>query len=92
MDKLVKMTTNNQVAIPTTICKRLKIHKGSYLEAKDRGYQIVLTPVRMVDEESYQTYERFIREGRRQARQGKLIPWDKVKEKLSASSREKSRR
>lgn len=82
MEKLVKLTTNNQVAIPMDICKRLKIHKGSYLEAKDRGYQIVLTPVRVVDEENYQTYERFIREGRRQIREGKFSSWEKVKEQL----------
>jgi len=91
MNKLVKMTTNNQVAIPTTICKRLKIHKGAYLEAKERGYQIVLTPVRIVDEESYKTYERFIREGRRQVKEGKFSSWEDVKKRLGASGQKSKR-
>ena len=91
MEKLIRVTSNNQVAIPAAICKRLRIHKGAYLEAKDQGYRIVLTPVRIVDEENYQTYERFIRGGRRQAKKGAVVSWEKVKEKLSRLDRKSKR-
>jgi len=90
MEKLVKVTTNNQVAIPAGICRRLHLHKGSYLEAEDRGYQIILRPVRVVHEENYKDYERFIKEGRRQAKRGETVSWEVVKKQISRLARKKS--
>jgi len=92
MEKLVRVTSNNQVAIPVAICKQLRISKGCYLEAKTHGYHVVLTPVRLVDEENYRTYERVIREGRRQVKRGEVVPWERVKAGLERLTRSKAKR
>ena len=92
MEKLVRVTSNNQVAIPVAICKQLRIRRGCYLEAKTHGYHVVLTPVRLVDEENYRTYERVIREGRYQVKRGDVVSWDKVKAGLGRLTQSKSKR
>ena len=55
--KLVRITTNNQVAIPAFIVRDLNLSKGAYLEVEKKGRQIIMTPKRVVDEEDFAMYE-----------------------------------
>ena len=82
MTKLVKITTNNQIAIPSFAVKSLKLHRGSYLEVETKNNKIVLTPKKLVNAEDFALYEEIIRKGRAEASQGKTVSWESVKKKL----------
>ena len=84
--KLVRLTTNNQVAVPAFIVRDLKLHRGAYLEVEERGRQIVMTPKRLVDEEDFAMYEEAIKKGRLQIWKGETVGWEDVKNKLKAKS------
>ena len=86
LKKLVRLTTNNQVAVPAFIVRDLKLHRGAYLEVEERGRQIVMTPKRLVDEEDFAMYETAIKKGRLQIRKGETVSWEDVKNKLKAKS------
>jgi AbrB family looped-hinge helix DNA binding protein len=89
LKKIVRITTNNQVAVPSFIVRDLKLHKGSYLEVEERGRCIIMTPKRFVDEESFLMYEEAIKKGRLQMKKGETVSWDDVKKKLKSSPRSK---
>lgn len=80
--KLVRITTNNQVAIPAFIVRDLNLSKGAYLEVEEKGKCIVMTPKRLVDAEDFAMYEQVISKGRAQFRKGAVIDWEEVKKKL----------
>ena len=80
--KLVRLTTNNQVAIPAFIVRDLKLSKGSYLQVSERGWDIVMRPVRVVCSEDFAMYEKAIRKSRSQWKKGKTVAWDAVKKKM----------
>ena len=80
--KLVRLTTNNQVAIPAFIVRDLHLQKGAYLEVSEQGSRIVMTPKRVVDTDDYAAYEKFIKKGRSALKLGKTVNWDTVKKKL----------
>jgi bifunctional DNA-binding transcriptional regulator/antitoxin component of YhaV-PrlF toxin-antitoxin module len=80
--KLVRVTTNNQVAIPVFIVRSLKLHMGSYLEVKEKGNQIVMTPKHLVDDEDFAMYQAVIKKGRQQFTKGQTVDWEDVKKKL----------
>lgn len=80
--KLIRLTTNNQVAIPSFIVRDLKLEKGSYLEVEEKGHQIVMTPKHMVDDETYAMYEAVVKRGRDQFKKGETVAWEDVKKKL----------
>ena len=80
--KLVRVTTNNQVAIPAFIVRSLKLHMGSYLEVKEKGSQIVMTPKHLVDDEDFAMYQAVIKKGRQQFAKGETVDWENVKKKL----------
>jgi len=80
--KLVRVTTNNQVAIPAFIVHHLKLAKGSYLEVEEKGKQIVMTPKHVVDDETYAMYQAVIKRGREQFEKGDTVDWEDVKKKL----------
>lgn len=80
--KLVRLTTNNQVAIPAFIVRDLKLSKGSYLEVSERGWDIVMRPVQVVRSEDFAMYEKAIQKGRGQWKKGKTVAWEVVKKKL----------
>ena len=80
--KLVRLTTNNQVAIPSFIVHDLKLEKGSYLEVEEKGKQIVMTPKHMVDDETYAMYQAVVKKGREQFEKGETVDWEDVKKKL----------
>jgi len=80
--KLVRLTTNNQVAIPAFIIRDLGLSKGTYLEVQESGRKIVMTPKRLVDEEDFTAYEQVIKKGRERLRKGETVSWDDVKKKL----------
>lgn len=80
--RLVRLTTNNQVAIPAFIVRELGLRKGAYLEVKGKGREIVMTPKRLVDEEDFAMYEAVIKKGRAQFAKGKTVDWEDVKKKL----------
>ncbi len=62
--KLVKITTNNQIAIPAFIVRNLNLGKGSYLEVEEKGRQIVMTPKCIVSEADFALYEQAVKKGR----------------------------
>ena len=62
--RLVRMTTNNQVAIPASIVRRLNLQKGTYLQVEERDHKVVMIPKRVVDEEDFALYEKVIKKGR----------------------------
>lgn len=80
--KLVRITTNNQVAIPAFIVRDLNLVKGSYLEVKEKGRQIIMTPKRIVDEEDFAMYEEAIKKGREEFAKGETVDWEETKKKL----------
>lgn len=80
--RLVRITSNNQVAIPVAIVRDLKLHKGSYLEVKEKENQIVMTPKYLVDEEDFAMYQAVIEKGRDDFEKGKTVDWEVVKKKL----------
>jgi len=47
--KIVRLTTNNQVAIPASIVRQLRLYKGIYLEVEEKNNRIVMTPKKFVD-------------------------------------------
>ena len=49
LKKIVRLTTNNQVAIPAFIVRLLRLQKGSYLEVEEQGERIIMTPKKIVD-------------------------------------------
>ncbi len=79
--KLVRLTTNNQVAIPSFIVRDLGLSKGTYLEVVEKGHQIVMTPKHMVDNEDFAMYQAVIKKGRAQFAKGETVDWDEVKKK-----------
>ena len=85
--KLVRLTTNNQVAVPAFIVRDLKLHKGTYLEVEEKGNRIVMTPKRMIDEEDFAMYEAVIKKGRAQFQRGETVDWKDVKKKLNRATR-----
>ncbi|GEM_PF-1532793 len=84
--KIVRLTSNNQVAIPAAIVRRLSLHKGSYLEVEERGRQIIMTPKQLVDDEDAAMYREVIKRGREQLAHGETVTWDEVKQKLNRQS------
>lgn len=82
LKKLVRLTTNNQVAVPAFIVRDLKLQRGAYLEVEEKGRQIVMTPKRLVDEEDFAMYEAAIKKGRLQMKKGETVNWEDVKSKL----------
>ena len=80
--KLVRITTNNQVAIPASIVRRLNLQKGTYLAVEERNRKVVLIPKRLVDEEDFATYEKVIKRGRSQLAKGETAEWEEVKKKV----------
>lgn len=82
-NKLVRLTTNNQVAIPAFIVRNLGLKKGSYLEVEEKGSKIVMTPKRIVDEEDFAMYQEVIKKGRQEFEKGETVDWEKVKKKLN---------
>ena len=85
--RLVRITTNNQVAIPAFIIRDLNLGKGTYLEVEERGRQIVMTPKRLVDEEDFAMYEGVVRKGRKALETGETVDWEEVKKKLDRKGR-----
>ena len=79
--KLIRITTNNQVAIPASIVRELNLSKGSYLEVEEKDRQIIMTPKRIVSEEDFAMYETHIRKGREQIAKGEYVSWEEVKRK-----------
>ena len=80
--KLVRLTTNNQVAIPVFVVRSLKLRKGSYLEVEEKGKQIIMTPKELVDQEDFAWYKDIIAKGREQHKKGETVDWEDVKKKL----------
>ena len=80
--KLVRLTTNNQVAIPVFIIRNLKLHKGTYLEVEEKGDKIVMTPKQLVGHEDFALYKEVVKRGREQLKKGEIVDWKEVKKKL----------
>ena len=80
--RLVRMTTNNQVAIPASVVRRLNLQKGTYLQVEEKDHKIVMIPKRVVDEEDFALYEKVIKKGRAQMARGETVEWDDVKRKV----------
>ena len=80
--KLVRITTNNQVAIPAFIVRSLNLGKGTYLEVEEKDRQIVMTPKRLVNEEDYSMYEEVIKKSREAFKKGDTVAWENVKKKM----------
>lgn len=86
LKKLVRLTTNNQVAIPVFVVRSLKLRKGSYLEVEEKGNQIIMTPKELVDQEDFAMYKEVIKKGREQHKRGETVDWEDVKKKLDRKS------
>lgn len=84
MKKLVRMTGNNQVAVPTAIARLLKLEKGCYLEVEHKGHKIIMTPKKIVDTDSFELYERAIRKARIELKKGQTVSWPDLKKELAS--------
>ncbi len=82
MKKLVRMTSNNQIAVPTAIARILKLEKGCYLEVEEKNRKIIMTPKKVVDAEDFHLYERAVRKGRSELKNGQAANWADVKKSL----------
>ena len=80
--KVVRITSNNQIAIPAFIVRDLKLRKGSYLEVVAKGRKIIITPKHLVDDEDIAMYRAVIKKGRAQFARGDTVDWEEVKQKL----------
>ncbi len=85
--KIVKITTNNQVAIPASICRDLGLDQGAYLQVEEKGSRIVMTPMRLVKEEDFSVYEKAVKKAREEFKKGETIAWEDVKKKLNRRRR-----
>lgn len=83
MKKLVRMTANNQVAVPTAIARLLKLEKGCYLEMEHKNNKIIMTPKKVVDADTFHLYEHAIRKARTELKNGQTTRWVDLKKKLS---------
>ena len=90
--KLVKITTNNQVAIPAFVMRDLRLKIGTYLEVKEKGWHILMTPKRIVGEEDFAMFKNMVLKGRGQLAKGKTVRWERVKKKLDAQAKSHSSR
>ncbi|MBI4398835.1 MAG: hypothetical protein HY586_06890 [Candidatus Omnitrophica bacterium] len=90
MKKLVRLTTNNQVAIPTLICRDMGLEKGAYLQVEEKGAQIVMTPMRLVDSEEAFYLEKA-RQGHKEFERGETVSWESVKKKLEKMRRSRKK-
>jgi len=81
--KVVRITTNNQVAIPALICRDLGLEKGTYLQVEEKGKQIVMTPMRLVDEGEYDFLLRKAKKAHKEVEQRETVSWEEVKRKLN---------
>ena len=88
--KIVRLTTNNQVAVPAFIVRDLKLHRGSYLEVEEIGTRIVMTPKKFVDQEDFAHYEALIKKGREEMKRGETVSWADVKKKLERKIQKKA--
>jgi hypothetical protein len=84
--RLVRLTTNNQVAIPGCLVRCLKSGKGAYLELPENGRRIGMTPKRRIDDEDFAMYLAVIKRGRAQFEKGETVDWEKVKKKLDGQN------
>jgi AbrB family looped-hinge helix DNA binding protein len=80
--KVVRITSNNQIAIPAFIVRDLGLRKGTYLEVREKGRRIIITPKHLVDDEDVAMYEAVIKKGRVQFARGETVDWEEVKKKL----------
>ena len=87
LSKIVRITTNNQVAIPAFIVRDMHLSKGTYLEVEEKGRQIVMTPKRVVSEEDFAMYEAVIKKGRMEFEKGETAQWEDVKRKMNRRSK-----
>jgi len=85
--KLVRITTNNQVAIPAAIVRHLRLEKGTYLEVEEKNRKVIMTPKRLVDEDEFAMYEQYVRRGRRELERGEVVAWEDVKKKMSSKKK-----
>lgn len=83
MKKLVRMTANNQVAVPTSIARLLKLEKGCYLEVEHKNKKIIMTPKKVVDTAEFELYERAVRKARTELKSGQTVSWHDVKKRIS---------
>lgn len=88
-NKLVRMTGNNQVAIPSFIVRDLGLQKGVYLQVEEKGRRIVMTPMRLVNEEHFARYQDVIKKGRKEYEKGKTVAWEDVKKKLDRQNKQR---
>lgn len=91
-NKLVRMTGNNQVAIPSFIVRDLGLQKGVYLQVEEKGRRIVMTPMRLVDEENFAMYQEVIKKGRKEFEEGRTVAWEDVKKKLDRQNKQRKTR
>lgn len=91
-NKLVRITGNNQVAIPSFIVRDLGLQKGVYLQVEEKGRQIVMTPMRLVDEENFAMYEAIVKKGREEYKRGETVDWERVKKKLNRRNKPRKTR
>lgn len=83
MKKLIRMTANNQVAVPTALARLLKLEKGCYLEIEHKNNKLIMTPKKVVDADTFDLYERAIRKARVELKKGQTSRWSDIKKNLS---------
>jgi antitoxin MazE len=87
--ELVKVKRHYQITLPQSLRKKLKLAIGDYVEAENRGGQIVLRPVKLVHPDQEYFYTKQWQEGEAQAdadiANGDVIgPFNNVKDGLEA--------
>jgi mRNA interferase RelE/StbE len=83
VSKIVRITSNNQIAIPAFIVRSLNLRKGSYLEVKEQGRKIIITPKHLVDDEDIAMYDAVIKKGRSQFAKGETADWENYQIRLT---------
>jgi len=92
--ELLKLKRHNQITIPQSLCKKLNITVGDYVEIDVQDSQIILRPVKMIhpDQEYFYTkeWQKGESEADRDIAKGDMLgPFDTADECVKALENEK---
>lgn len=83
-ERIGRLGQRRQVVIPREITESLQMHEGDFLAITKKADAVVIKRKRVVDPDDVLTpaEAKKVRRGLRQVKEGKTIPWSKVKDEL----------
>lgn len=80
---LVKLKRHNQITVPSNLCKKFNIGVGDYMEIINKGNEIVIKPVKIIDPDQAYFYTKEWQKGEaeidKEIANGEIVgPFDNV--------------